>query len=99
MLRVQNSAASMEQDLKNIIPILKNEAHQLTNGIISGLVEDSLNNIWIGTDKGLSRYDMKADTFTNFTPAIVSDNSNDTPLFPFGLPAAMCIVWNPVQGL
>ena len=29
------------------------------------LVEDSLHNIWAGTDKGLSRYDIRADTFTN----------------------------------
>ena len=29
--------------------------------------EDSLHNIWMGTGKGLSRYDMKADTFTNFS--------------------------------
>ncbi len=34
--------------------------------------EDSLDNIWIGTDKGLSRYDIKADTFTNFSPFIDS---------------------------
>lgn len=34
-----------------------------------GLVEDSLHNIWIGTDKGVYRYDIKADTFTRFLPA------------------------------
>jgi hypothetical protein len=34
--------------------------------------EDSLHNIWMGTGKGLSRYDMKADTFTNFSPFIDS---------------------------
>ena len=32
--------------------------------------EDSLHNIWIGTDKGISRYDIKADTFTNFISGI-----------------------------
>jgi signal transduction histidine kinase/ligand-binding sensor domain-containing protein len=31
-----------------------------------GLVEDSLHNLWIGTNRGLYRYDMKADTFTRF---------------------------------
>src|SRR4051812_21786317 len=30
---------------------------------IHGLTEDSLHNIWIGTGKGLSRYDMRAGTF------------------------------------
>ena len=34
--------------------------------------EDSLHNIWMGTGKGISRYDMKADTFTNFSPFIDS---------------------------
>ena len=49
---------------------------------ITALVEDSLNNIWIGTEKGLSRYDMKADTFSNFTTTIVSDISS-RPVVPF----------------
>ncbi len=31
-----------------------------------GLVEDGLHNIWIGTYNGLSRYDIKADTISNF---------------------------------
>ena len=30
------------------------------------LVEDSLHNIWIGTNDGIWRYDIKADTFSNF---------------------------------
>ncbi len=43
-----------------------------TPGSIDGfysfsLVEDSLHNIWIGTNKGLSRYDIKSDTFKNFS--------------------------------
>jgi ligand-binding sensor domain-containing protein len=33
---------------------------------VDGLIEDSLHNIWIGSDQGLSRYDIKADTFTHF---------------------------------
>lgn len=63
---------------------------------IFGFTEDSLKNIWIGTDKGLSRYDLKADTFTNFTP-VVDSAALVNPLFRFGLQAAMCIVWNPVR--
>src|SRR5215831_2674360 len=43
-----------------------------SDGIYS-FKEDSLHNIWIGTRDGLSRYDMKADTFTNFSPFIDSD--------------------------
>ena len=37
----------------------------ITGNAIEGLIEDSLHNIWIGTDKGLSCYDIKADTFRN----------------------------------
>ena len=36
---------------------------------IMGLKEDSLHNIWIGTNNGLYRYDIKADTFTRSLPA------------------------------
>ena len=43
---------------------------------IISFTEDSLNNIWIGTDKGMSKYDIKADTFTNFSPLIDSLFSN-----------------------
>jgi len=34
--------------------------------LINGMIEDSLHNIWIGYDWGLSRYDIKADTFSNY---------------------------------
>ncbi len=42
----------------------KNKA--IAGNNISGLIEDSLYNIWIGTDKGLSCYNNKADSFINF---------------------------------
>ena len=34
---------------------------------INGLIEDSLHNIWIGTNKGISCYDIRADTFRNIS--------------------------------
>src|SRR6185295_9930963 len=34
---------------------------------INGLIEDSLHNIWIGTNKGLSCYKIRADTFRNIS--------------------------------
>ena len=46
------------------------------------LVEDSLHNIWVGTNKGLSRYDIKADTFKNFVPDTISTTSVAT-VMPF----------------
>jgi streptogramin lyase len=45
-----------------------NDRNTINSDRITSFTEDSLKNIWIGTDKGLSRYDFKADTFTNFTP-------------------------------
>jgi len=43
------------------------------DGTHGGMVEDSAHNLWIATNNdflsfGLSRYDIKADTFTNFLP-------------------------------
>jgi len=46
----------------------------IAGNYINGLTEDSLHNVWIGSDGGLSRYDIKADTFSNF----LSDK-NDGP--------------------
>ena len=46
--------------------------------------EDSLHNIWMGTGTGISRYDMKADTFTNFSPFIDSAFSfSNSTIAPF----------------
>jgi hypothetical protein len=42
--------------------------------------EDSLHNIWMGTGKGISRYDMKADTFTNFSSFL---DSAELTIAPF----------------
>src|SRR5262245_45307743 len=39
-----------------------------------GLVEDSLHNIWIGSDSGLHRYDVQADSFQVF-PVVNNDSS------------------------
>jgi hypothetical protein len=46
------------------------------------LVEDSLHNIWIGTNKSLSRYDIKKDTFKNF-PAEILSVSSVAAIIPF----------------
>ena len=45
---------------------------------IRGLIEDSLHNIWIGTDNGLSCYDIKADSFRN-----ISSNLPGNDIVPF----------------
>src|SRR4026207_2520215 len=52
-------------NFKNYSPD-KNKPGSIGGAFISNLIEDSLHNIWIGTEKGLSRYDIKADTFRNF---------------------------------
>jgi signal transduction histidine kinase len=41
-----------------------------------GLIEDSLHNIWIGANEGVYRYDISADTFSNFKMLPDSLNSN-----------------------
>ena len=59
-----------------------NKRGAINSGGIQALKEDSLHNIWIGTAMGLSRYDMKADTFTNFVTTIDSFTSNRS-VIPF----------------
>ena len=59
-----------------------NKPGAINSGGISALKEDSLHNIWIGTAMGVSRYDIKADTFTNFITIIDSITSNRS-VIPF----------------
>jgi hypothetical protein len=52
-------------------------------GRITAFVEDSLQNIWMATESGLSRFDIQTDLFTNF----LAENDSTTPLrpiIPFG---------------
>ena len=42
------------------------QAGMINSESIKAFAEDSLNNIWIGTKEGLSRYDRKSDSFMNF---------------------------------
>src|SRR6476660_9114248 len=42
----------------------QNDRNTINSDNIISFAEDSLHNIWIGTQKGISRYDIKADTFT-----------------------------------
>ena len=58
------------------------ESGEINSGYIQSFEEDSLHNIWIGTGKGISRYDIKADTFTNFLPLIDTGSSSPT-IVPF----------------
>lgn len=46
------------------------------------LVEDSLHNIWIGTNDGIWRYDIKADTFSNFK-SYPDSNQGSSHCYPF----------------
>jgi signal transduction histidine kinase/streptogramin lyase len=59
-------------------------AHPQTTipGGISSLKEDSLHNIWAGTEGGLVRYDLNADTFTVFH-AVIDSASTDRSFLPF----------------
>ncbi len=55
--------------------------HTIPDNNILKLIEDSLHNIWIGSPKGLSRYNIRADTFTTFLSAS-TDNFNKA-IIPF----------------
>jgi ligand-binding sensor domain-containing protein len=59
----------------------KNKSGTISDTHILSLVEDSLHNIWMGTYKGISRYDLRADTFSNFFSPVDS-----SVLTPYTLP-------------
>ncbi len=67
--------------------LFKNYGHEInkkdtiSGDDIRGLVEDSLHNIWIGTDFGLNFYDIYADTFR--TVAITTNNPSGRAIVPF----------------
>ena len=54
------------------------ENKTIIGNVALSLKEDSLHNIWVGTDKGLSCYDIKSDTFRN-----ISSESPGTGIYPF----------------
>ena len=60
----------------------KNKPGAIATNNCHAFVEDSLHNIWMGRSQGLSRYDTKADTFTNFLPSI-SSGTLDEHILPF----------------
>lgn len=43
-----------------------NDKSLITDDVREGLVEDSLHNIWIGSEFGVSRYNIRTEDFTNF---------------------------------
>lgn len=67
-------------NFKNYSPD-KNKPGTIIGASITSLIEDSLHNIWIGTEKGLSRYDIKADTFQNYLLPATAVNRDIVPFW------------------
>ena len=72
-------AALMERFLKDTC-LTKRKRGAISSDDIFTFKEDSLHNIWMGTGQGISRYDMKADTFTNFSSFL---DSAELTIAPF----------------
>jgi signal transduction histidine kinase/streptogramin lyase len=61
---------------------LKNSGnHSIAGNTVYSLVEDSLHNIWAGTDIGVSIYNCRADNFTHIFPELFA--VNDRSIVPF----------------
>ena len=43
------------------------KSHGLPNNVVYGILEDENENLWLSTNKGLSRFDSKEETFTNYS--------------------------------
>jgi len=43
------------------------ELNGLSNNVIYGLLNDDLGNLWISTNKGISKFDIEKESFTNYT--------------------------------
>jgi signal transduction histidine kinase/ligand-binding sensor domain-containing protein len=59
-----------------------NNRSLIDNDVRNGLVEDSLHNIWIGSRRGLSRFNIKTEDFTNFVADSVK-RKDLSPINPF----------------
>jgi hypothetical protein len=75
---MESFAVLMDLFLKSIAQKCKKRCHQFLKYYT--FEEDSLHNIWMGTGMGISRYDMKADTFTNFSSFL---DSAELTIAPF----------------
>lgn len=60
----------------------RNNSKSLIANNVNMLVEDSLHNIWIGSYKGISRYNINKEDFTNFFPDTTIRN-DDHYIIPF----------------
>lgn len=58
-----------------------NNKSLIDNDVRNGFVEDSLHNIWIGSNSGVSRYNIRTDDFTNFFPDTIFND--DPEISPF----------------
>ena len=67
---------------KTYVPEKNKKSGAINSGAVYSFKGDSLHNIWIGTEKGMSRYDIKADTFSNFSPLFDSPYAKAT-ITPF----------------
>ncbi|HMG90320.1 MAG TPA: hypothetical protein VK589_09670, partial [Chryseolinea sp.] len=67
---------------KTFLPELK-KSGAINAGGVSAFAEDSLHNIWMATERGVSRYDIQTDLFTNF-PGEIDSTTSDASMIPFG---------------
>jgi ligand-binding sensor domain-containing protein/class 3 adenylate cyclase/predicted metal-dependent HD superfamily phosphohydrolase len=57
----------LKLDLSGHLAELFNKKNGLPNNVIYGVLSDGIGNLWLSTNKGISKFDLKRKKFTNYT--------------------------------
>jgi len=80
---ISNSANASEKSRFNVEIIKYSIKDGLADNSINGILEDADGNLWLGTNSGISLFEVAKNKFTNFTKSdgIIGSNFNTTSAF------------------
>ncbi|RPI64895.1 MAG: hybrid sensor histidine kinase/response regulator [Ignavibacteriales bacterium] len=80
---INNSANASEKSRFNVEIIKYSIKDGLADNSVNGILEDADGNLWLGTNSGISLFEVTKNKFTNFTKSdgIIGSNFNTTSAF------------------